>query len=273
MSSPNDPVTTPARERPFRCLALETRTAIENMAIDEAILLARIENRVPSTLRFYRWNPSAASIGKHQSLHDEVDLAEAGRRGVDVVRRISGGGAVFHSFHDEITYSIVVKETEVRHLTDARNATAVSHALSEGLVLGVQKYGTRPAQGVIHCPALFLEGKKISGNAQARRRKTILQHGTLLLGVDPDLMYSILKVPRGATKSRMVRSVYAKVTGLRDHFPRIDEAELIASLLWGFSEALGVQFQPGALTPYEKDLAARLAREKYATEEWLAKYE
>ncbi|MHA1731069.1 MAG: lipoate--protein ligase family protein [Promethearchaeota archaeon] len=257
----------------FRLIPLEVGNGYENMAVDEAILRARIEGRVPSTIRFYRWNPSTVSIGKHQSLSAEVDLDRARELGVGVVRRISGGGAVFHSREDEVTYSVVIKESEVRELAPGTPMAGVSHLLARGLALGVEKYGARPQEGVVHCPAIFIDGKKISGNAQARRRGTILQHGTLLLGVDPELMYSVLRAPVGVPRTRMVQSVRAKVTGLREYLPDIDEADIVPSLVEGFSEALGVEFEQGTLTEYERELAAELVEEKYSTEEWLKKYE
>ncbi|GAB4323133.1 MAG: lipoate--protein ligase family protein [Promethearchaeota archaeon] len=257
----------------FRLLPFETRNGFENMAVDEAVFRARAANLVPSTLRFYKWDPPTASIGKHQSVTAEVDLERAGRLGVDVVRRVSGGGAVFHARGDEITYCIVVKQSELKRVPHERTAAGVAHALARGLALGLAKHGARPDPGVVHCPALFLDGKKISGNAQARRGNTILQHGTLLLDVDAELMYSVLKAPTGVPRSRMVRSVRAKVTGVRSRLSALDEEALVASLAEGFSEALGVRFEPGQLTAQEEEMVGELAENKYKSREWLFKYE
>ena len=78
----------------WRFLPIETKFGLPKiLAIDEAILNARIAKQVPNTLRLYRWNPTTASIGRNQSLNDEVDVQEAENAGVDVVRRISGGGS------------------------------------------------------------------------------------------------------------------------------------------------------------------------------------
>jgi lipoate-protein ligase A len=96
----------------WRLLELETHKAFMNMAIDEAILQARIENKVPSTLRFYRWKPSAVSIGKFQTLEKEVSLEGCRKYGVDVVRRMTGGGAVYHDAEGEITYSVVASRKD-----------------------------------------------------------------------------------------------------------------------------------------------------------------
>ncbi|MGE5556835.1 MAG: biotin/lipoate A/B protein ligase family protein, partial [Methanocella sp.] len=83
------------------------------MAIDEAILQARIEDKVPNTLRLYRWQPSAVSIGRNQNPHEQVHLDAAERLGVDVVRRPSGGGTVYHDFEGEVTYAVVAKTADL----------------------------------------------------------------------------------------------------------------------------------------------------------------
>ena len=83
------------------------------MAVDEAIMKARIENRVPNTLRFYQWSPSAVSIGRFQTLADEIHVDNCRKHGVDIVRRITGGGAVYHDQDGEITYSIVAKLSDL----------------------------------------------------------------------------------------------------------------------------------------------------------------
>ncbi|MEM3004871.1 MAG: lipoate--protein ligase family protein, partial [Candidatus Bathyarchaeia archaeon] len=96
----------------WRLLVLKRDSAAVNMAIDEAILTCRSRGEVQNTLRFYMWEPSAVSIGFFQSLQAEVDLDACKREKVDVVRRITGGGAVFHDSEGEVTYSLVVGEED-----------------------------------------------------------------------------------------------------------------------------------------------------------------
>ena len=88
----------------WRNLPLEVRNGFWNMALDEAILQKAIKNSVPNTLRFYKWKPSTASIGRNQSLRDEIDIEFAKEKGFNVVRRITGGGAVFNDETRELTY-------------------------------------------------------------------------------------------------------------------------------------------------------------------------
>jgi lipoate-protein ligase A len=87
----------------FRFLDLKVNDAYTNMAVDEAITKARGEGRVPDTLRFYMWKPSAVTLGYFQSVEDEVNLEALNRFGFNLNRRISGGGAVLNSETGEIT--------------------------------------------------------------------------------------------------------------------------------------------------------------------------
>ena len=83
------------------------------MAVDEAILEARIAGKVPNTLRFYRWQPSCVSVGKNQNPESEIYLDACRQLGVDVVRRISGGGTVYHDYEGEVTYSLTAKTSDL----------------------------------------------------------------------------------------------------------------------------------------------------------------
>ena len=94
----------------WRIIPLETNTAAMNMAIDEAIREEVARGTSPPTIRFYQWNPSAVSIGYFQSLQDEVAMDACQAQRVDVVRRQTGGGAVYHDFQGEITYSVIAPE-------------------------------------------------------------------------------------------------------------------------------------------------------------------
>jgi lipoate-protein ligase A len=306
-----------------------------NMAMDEAILMARAENLVPNTIRFYRWSPSTASIGSHQSLSQEIDLEAAKRLNVGLVRRISGGGAVYHDNDAEITYSVIASETEIRkifycmdeqYFSDEQNCLESSendlkkptnainvpndqiqaieinkhsnvtslqqsssagsqdkkvnrffgvessyHVITRGLVNGLRAMGVQVDQGVIHCPALFINNKKISGNSQARRQGIILQHGTILLYVDPELMYTILKAPLGVTKGKMVQSVKTKVTGIWNTMDPVSDQEFQSKMIHGFEEALGIICKMGDMIDVEKDLINDIKKKRYSDNLWLEK--
>ena len=256
----------------WRFLPFETRNGYWNMALDEAILKSVSENKSQNTLRFYKWNPSTASIGRNQSLSAEVDLEFIKEKGFNVVRRITGGGAVFHDFRGEITYSIVCP---IKFLKNLNVVTILDQfeIITQGVIAGLRNYGLEPEKGIIHCPAIFLDGKKFSGNAQVRKKGHILQHGTILLEINPDLMYSVLKVPEYIDKSRMVRSVRAKCIGIKDHLRNYDEKQFVNSLKFGFEKILKIKLQEGYFSDYELNLAENLVNEKYSNLNWLKKYE
>jgi len=252
----------------WRLLKLETHNAFMNMAIDEAILRARIAERVPNTLRFYRWKPSAVSIGKFQKPENEVYLDNCRRLGVDVVRRISGGGTVYHDAEDEVTYSLIAK-TEDLGVTDiaavyARVYAGIADALR---ILGITAdFNEGDAK---NCPNLTVKGKKISGSAQAHKSGIVLQHGTLLLSVDLERMFTVLCVPWAKTCMEVVGVAKNKITSVKEELGHVVSAETANNALSvGFKNAFGIQLTEGELTPFERELAEELCREKYATDDW-----
>jgi lipoate-protein ligase A len=256
----------------WRFLPLEVRNGYWNMALDEAILNAVIKKKSPNTVRFYKWNPSTASIGKNQSLSAEVFMKFAKKNGFNVVRRITGGGAVFHDKNGEITYSIVCPIKFLENLNAIRVLDQFE-VITQGIVAGLTSYGLSPKKGVIHCPAIFLDGKKFSGNAQARKKGYLLQHGTILLEIDPELMYSVLKAPENVGKSRMVQSVRAKCIGIKDQLMKYDELLFLDALKSGFKKTLGIKLEDGKFSEYELEIAQKLVKEKYSNRDWLNKYE
>jgi lipoate-protein ligase A len=256
----------------WRFIPLEVRNGYWNMALDEAILNAIIGKKSPNTLRFYKWNPSTASIGKNQSLSAEVYMKFAKKKRFNVVRRITGGGAVFHDKNGEITYSIVCPIKFLENF-NAIKVLDQFEIITQGIVAGLTNYGLSPKKGVIHCPAIFIEGKKFSGNAQARKKGYLLQHGTILLEIDPELMYSVLKAPENVSKSRMVQSVRAKCIGIKDQLMKYDELLFLDALKSGFEHTLGIKLVDGNFTEYELEIAQKLVKEKYSNRDWLNKYE
>jgi lipoate-protein ligase A len=96
----------------WRLIDMRIEDAPTQMAIDEAIAINRLKEDNPNTVRLYRWKPSAVSIGYFQSLEKEVNLETCRELNVDVTRRITGGGAVFHDYNGEITYSLFAPESD-----------------------------------------------------------------------------------------------------------------------------------------------------------------
>lgn len=252
----------------WRLLKLETHDAYTNMAIDEAILTARTRNLAPNTIRFYRWNPSAVSIGKFQNIENEVQLDKCKKYGVDVVRRITGGGAVYHDTEGEITYSVVANKKDLK----AENINAVYAKFYDGIAEALKILGINAdfnEGNAKTCPNLIVNSKKISGSAQSHKKGVVLQHGTLLVDVDLEEMFTFLRVPWAKTCIEVVNVAKNKITSIKKELGKtVSVEEVNNALSEGFKKALNIQLLEGELTPYENEIAKKLYKEKYTTDEW-----
>jgi len=252
----------------WRLLKLETHDAYTNMAIDEAILTARTRNLVPNTVRFYRWNPSAVSIGKFQNIENEVQLDKCVKYGVDVVRRITGGGAVYHDTEGEITYSVVANKKDLK----AENINAVYAKFYGGIAEALKILGINAdfnEGNAKTCPNLTVNGKKISGSAQSHKKGIVLQHGTLLIDVNLQKMFTILRVPWATTCMQVVNIAKNRITSIQKETARnITIGEVEQSLIQGFQRTLNTKLAEGELTTYERELAEKLYKQKYTTNDW-----
>jgi lipoate-protein ligase A len=254
----------------WRLLKPQTADAYTNMAIDEAIMKARIQHRVPNTLRFYMWKPSAVSIGRFQTLADQVHVENCRKHGVDMVRRITGGGAVYHDSEGEITYSITTKTTDLgcNELDMLSAYQRICSGLNEAVKILGAKADYHPPDPK-RCPNLTISGKKISGNAQSSKKGILLQHGTFLLDINHERMFTFLRVPWAKTLNDVLKVSKRKLTSAKQELNSnfsIDEA--YQALVKGFEKALDVQFVEEELTEYEQKLAEKLRKERFVTEDW-----
>jgi lipoate-protein ligase A len=238
-----------------------------NMAIDEAILQSRMENLVPNTLRLYQWKPSAVSVGKNQNLNDAVFVDNCRKLGVDIVRRNSGGGTVYHDQTGEVTYSVTA---QTRDLGEDLTAvyTQIYAAVTDALrLLGISADYSPGDQK--NCPNLTVNTRKISGSAQTIKRNIIQQHGTLLLSVNVPRMFQLLRVPFTDDCSLAAQVAQRKITSIQNELGHAVTAETAANAFTqGFKAALKIQLNPTQLTQYEQALAQKLCTRKYATDSW-----
>lgn len=233
-----------------------------NMGVDEALIGSVSRGESPPTLRLYAWSPPCVTVGYFQSLEDEVDLAACRAARVDAVRRLTGGGAVFHEA--EITYSLVLP---LGHPLAPEDILESYRRICSGLVAGLGRLGVEASFEPINDVAAG--GKKLSGNAQTRRRGCLLQHGTVLLGLDPERMFSLLRVPAEKLKGRLIEDVKARVTSLRDLLGReVAYAEAARALASGFAKAWDAELAKAELSGAEAAEARRLAEERFSRPEW-----
>ncbi|MDD4356549.1 MAG: biotin/lipoate A/B protein ligase family protein [Smithellaceae bacterium] len=263
----------------WRILNYRSCSASENMAIDEAVLLETIYHNKPPTLRFYGWSRPAVSIGYFQELQKEINDERCRLSDVKVVRRITGGKAVYH--HDEITYSIAAGSlTDLFPDDVAGTYKIISLCLLRGLAhLGIHatladtlSVGAGREPDLDPCcfsvPAgneLMVAGRKICGSAQTRTRGGFLQHGSMLMTFDP-VHTAAMILTSDATEC--CAKLKKSVTAVNELLPSPVSAEtLCLALAKGFVDELGIDMAEGTLTPAEKTLSRRLVK-KYESDVW-----
>jgi lipoate-protein ligase A len=252
----------------WRLIPTETHNAFMNMAIDEAILQSRVENLSPNTIRLYQWQPSAVSLGKNQNPEDTVYVDNCRKLGVDIVRRNSGGGTVFHDAQGELTYSVTTSTRDLKASDITEVYTSIYAAVTDALrLLGIPADFSPGDQK--NCPNLTVNNRKISGSAQTVKRNIVQQHGTLLLNVNLPLMFQLLRVKGVDTCSLAAQIAERKITSVRNELGHAVTAETAANALTqGFKAMLKINLKPAELTLYEKALAQKLCNNKYSTDNW-----
>lgn len=249
--------------KPWRLLDTGARAAAENMALDEAILEARGRGLVPDTLRFLQFSPPAVLVGYHQSVAQEVRADFCCRQGIDINRRLTGGGAIYFD-ESQLGWEIVAG-METPFLP--RDRTHLFHQMAEAAVAGLRRLGIegsfRPRNDI------EVAGRKVSGMGATEGEGAFLFQGTLLLDFDVDTMLRALRVPVEKLVDKEVRSLRERVTWVArelGYLPPLGEVK--AALRRGFEEALGATFQEAPMTSEEERLLAERAA-YYASEEWV----
>jgi lipoate-protein ligase A len=268
----------------WRLISTGSLSPAENMAVDEAILIAHSKGLVPPTVRFFGWNPPTLSIGYFQKIAD-VDFDSLRQKGLGFVRRPTGGRAVLHD--RELTYSIVVSESHPQMPSSVNESYRV---LSMGLVEGFRqlglsadmvslatedekrKYESLGSAACFDSPSwyeLVVEGKKVTGSAQMRQLGVILQHGSILLDLDVDLLFSVLRFSSEKLRERMRNGFLEKAVSIKQITGRDLTFQEAETAFWrGFEKGLRVRLEPSELTAEERQLAKELVDTKYGAADW-----
>ena len=262
----------------WRIIPLEEHDAFTNMALDEAAseALSRgqknrdnirhdehdeaiaSDSEAP-TISFYKWKPSAVSIGCFQSMEDEIDLDVCKKLNVDTVRRRTGGGAVYHDNFGEITYSVIAPESMFPKNIIESYKIICGWIIDSLALIGLQA-------SFIPINDIIVNNKKISGNAQTRRNRILLQHGTILYDVDVKKMFSLLRVPDEKIRDKMIATVEERVTSITKQNNAITKDHLYEALVKGFTN--NKQWQFGKWSDSEMQRAQELAKIRYSTKDW-----
>jgi len=276
----------------WRLIKDSYHTGFMNMAIDEAIMIAHREGLVPPTIRFYQWSPPAVSLGYFQDLKKEINVNACKNMGIDIIRRATGGKAVLHD--KELTYSFIIRES---HPLINNSILGTYKKISGGMIRGLSVLGITAElvplkeklksdsldkeniSEIFHSgiksicfsvPSQYevqVEGKKIVGSAQVRKKEIVLQHGSLLIELEKDKLFSVFNFPSAQIREKLKTRFNA--TSLEEILKRkIKFSELSEILPRGFEEEFGVKLTEGKLTEQEKIISRDLLKNKYSTYEW-----
>ena len=250
----------------------------ENMAIDEALFRIHQKERKPPVLRLYGWRRRAVSLGYFQDVAEELNYVYCRDIGIPIVRRPTGGKAVLHD--SDLTYSLVAKEISPLFSTDVvETYRIISGCIVRGLaVAGIETHmveegrgGTPPGNGFCFATSyrheLLAGGKKICGSAQTRARGVFLQHGSVLVDLDPLAVCSAIGKTEDVQKR--AREIGASVTSVRETMgDAVGMDDLCRAVATGFEEVLHVRLAEGSLSPEEDALKEKLLADKYSRDEW-----
>ncbi len=234
----------------WRFLDSGPASGAQNMAVDEVLLREAVSPGALPVLRFYAWSPPAVSLGRFQHKEQTVNADACKRRGIDIVRRITGGRAVLHC--DELTYSVIARIDNDLFPNDVLGTYKV---IAAGLLAGLRELGIaaemvsrsgRHAELVKSSPRepacfsspswyeILVKDRKIIGSAQRRVGGAFLQHGSILIGYDPVLEAEVIP---GGGMNDAVTCIRTELGGEA----RLEEVK--RAFREGFSRALDMKFQ------------------------------
>lgn len=219
----------------------------ENLALEEYLLRKGWDEEL-----FLLWqNADTVVIGRYQNAAEEVNTVYAARNGVTLVRRMTGGGAVYHDLGN-VNFSLIAPCSD----PDKLNFAAFSERMAEALrAMGIDARANGRND-------LTVDGRKCSGSAQTVLGQTVLHHGTLLFSVDLERMERVLTVSQEKLSTKGVSSVRSRVTNLCEH-TQLDLSAFREGLLKYFGG------RPLELTEEDRAAIAALRAEKYADPQWI----
>src|SRR5579859_877933 len=240
----------------YRYVDTGTQNAALNMAIDEAILTHYLKGEVPPTLRVFRWTQPSISLGRFQNVEREIDDELCQQQDIALVRRPTGGRAVYH--RDEFTYSIVIGKRE-----GVPSGVVAAYAyLAHGLIAALNHMGVRAElsdERVSKHPSaacfasstqadLTSNGYKLVGSAQVWKDEGLLQQGSLPLDDRSAEFFSLLRYPSEAARQEALAAYREKTTPLHSFVPHTTWDDVATAFKSGFSAALQTSFEPDTLS-------------------------
>ena len=250
--------------RAFRIIDTGVREGRSNIAFDPALIELRQQDKVPDTIRFMRFPPTAL-IGRHQDLSREINLDYCASNGVGTVRRITGGGAIYLD-EGQLGWELVFHRSSLGYAALPDIAREICNAAAAGLCLLGVDAKFRPRNDI------EVDGRKISGTGGFFDGDILIYQGTVLVDMNAQQMVKALNVPQSKLARHQLDSAEQRIVTLKellgDDVP--DMETIKAALLTGFREHLGISAEPGLITPAEEELAREFFDDEIGTDEFVA---
>jgi lipoate-protein ligase A len=245
--------------QPWEILPIEPASPAMNLAIDEELTLRVGAGERPPTLRFWSWSASCIVLGRFQSVRNEVQENNARRLGIEIVRRISGGGAMFIEPEGAITYSLYAPAELAAGMSFAESyAFFDSWVISALRALGIDAFYA-PLNDITSTNG------KIGGAAQARRGGAILHHTTMAYTMNIPAMLEVLRIGQEKLSDKGIRSADKRVAPLSQQTTMPRQA-IIDHFIREFGAI--TDLREGELTPDERKGAEQRARDRFETDTW-----
>ena len=263
----------------WRLLTTPPARGAWNMAVDESILEHVGRGDSPPTLRLYAWDPPCLSLGHAQPISD-LDMNRLKARGWEVVRRATGGRAILHT--DELTYSVTgISEEPVL----AGGVLESYNRLAQALLMAVHDLGLpvemkegKANENETANPVCFevpstyeitVQGKKLIGSAQARKKEGVLQHGSLPLIGDLSRICQALSFENESARENASKRLLARAVTVESALGHAISWETAAqAFIHAFEAQLGLSFERGELSKSELERTKQLVHEKYDHPSW-----
>ncbi|MFB6076939.1 MAG: biotin/lipoate A/B protein ligase family protein [Candidatus Nanohaloarchaea archaeon] len=245
-------------DREWRVVTHECSPAM-HIALDQVLTERVASGGAPPTLRFWEWPTRSVIIGRFQAVRDEVYMDMADEYDVDVVRRTTGGGAMFTEPGRAVTYSLTLPQDAV---TD--DIVASYRDLEDWSIAALNDIGVDASHQPVN--DIVSGGRKVGGSAQARRDGAVLHHTMLAYDIDIPTMLKVLKVGEEKVSDKAIESAASRVAPITDHVD-LPRSTVVDRMIEEFSQGRSVR--SGALTDAEIGAAADRVADRFGTDDWL----
>lgn len=247
----------------FRVIDTGIRGGRYNVAFDQALIELHRAKRIPDTIRFLRFKPTAL-VGRHQAVSHEIQQDYCTQNGIEIARRVTGGGAIYFD-EGQLGWELIFH----RRTLGIGDLGALAETICTAAAAGLERLGVaakfRPRNDI------EVDGRKISGTGGFFDGDTLFYQGTLLIDTDPARMAAALNVPQAKLAKRRLGSAEDRVVTLRELLgDAMPDMEAVAgALVEGFRENLAIDAEPGDITGVEEATAERLYGEEIGTDEFV----